>query len=108
MPDLDVDILLIGGGIASATAAATLREQGFDGSMLARRARADAPYHRPPASKEYLRGEHDADATLVHPAGWYDEHDVELRTRTSVIGLDPAARRRRSPPRRTVRLRPAR
>ena len=34
MSDPAVDILLIGGGIASASAAAELRERGFDGSIL--------------------------------------------------------------------------
>jgi len=92
VPDLDVDVLLIGGGIASATAAATLREEGFEGSVLLVGREPTLPYHRPPASKEYLRGDADADETLVHPASWFDEHSIDARTRTSVLGLDPAER----------------
>jgi 3-phenylpropionate/trans-cinnamate dioxygenase ferredoxin reductase subunit len=92
MPDRGVDILLIGGGIASATAAATLRDEGFDGSVLVVGRELDAPYHRPPATKGYLRGEEERAAVLVHPDGWWAEHDVELLTRTSVLALDPAAR----------------
>src|SRR5215212_6505072 len=92
MPDRDVDILLIGGGIASATAAATLRAEGFAGSILVVGRELDAPYHRPPASKGYLMGRETKDDALVHPAGWWDEHDVELLTRTSVMALDPAAK----------------
>ena len=86
-----VDILLIGGGIASATAAATLRDEGFDGSVLVVGRELDAPYHRPPATKGYLRGEDERAAVLVHPEGWWAEHDVELLTRTSVLALDAAA-----------------
>ncbi len=92
MADRDTDILLIGGGIASATAAATLRDEGFDGSVLLVGRELDPPYHRPPASKGYLQGREAKDEMLVHPAEWWEEHDVELRTRTSVMGLDPAAR----------------
>ena len=92
MADRDTDILLIGGGIASATAAAALRDEGFDGSVLLVGRELDPPYHRPPASKGYLQGREAKDDTLVHPAEWWEEHDVELRTRTSVMGLDPAAR----------------
>jgi 3-phenylpropionate/trans-cinnamate dioxygenase ferredoxin reductase subunit len=92
MPDRDVDILLIGGGIASATAAATLRAEGFDGSIVLAGRELDAPYHRPPASKGYLTGREGKDDALVHPAGWWDENGVELLTRTSVLSLDPAAR----------------
>ncbi len=88
----NVDILLIGGGIASATAAATLREEGFDGSILLVARELDAPYHRPPASKGYLRGDERREDALVHPPAWWQEQEVELLTRTSVMSLDPAAR----------------
>jgi len=92
MADRDTDILLIGGGIASATAAATLRGEGFDGSILLAGRELDPPYHRPPASKGYLRGHESKDDALVHPAGWWDEQGVELLTRTSVMALDTGAR----------------
>jgi 3-phenylpropionate/trans-cinnamate dioxygenase ferredoxin reductase subunit len=92
MADRTVDILLVGGGIASATAAHALREHGFDGSILLVGREPHPPYHRPPASKEYLRGEHDADGALVHPADWWSGAEIELLTRTSVLELDVEAR----------------
>src|SRR6185436_493623 len=92
MADRNTDILLIGGGIASAMAAATLRAEGFEGSILLAGRELDPPYHRPPASKGYLRGHESKDDALVHPAGWWDEQGVELLTRTSVMALDTGAR----------------
>src|SRR6187200_1835954 len=92
MADRTVDILLVGGGIASATAAHTLREQGFAGSILLAGREPHPPYHRPPASKEYLRGEHGPEGAHVHDADWWEPNDVELLTRTSVLALDPAGR----------------
>ena len=92
MADRTVDILLVGGGIASATTAETLRAEGFDGSILLVGREPHPPYHRPPASKEYLRGEHGVDDALIHPGAWWDEHAVELLTRTSVLELDPETR----------------
>jgi 3-phenylpropionate/trans-cinnamate dioxygenase ferredoxin reductase subunit len=89
MADRDVDILLIGGGIASATAAATLRAEGFDGSIVLAGRELDPPYHRPPASKGYLTGRETKDDALVHPSAWWEQNDVELLTRTSVLSLDP-------------------
>lgn len=86
------DVLLIGGGVASASAARALRDGGFTGSITLVTRELDAPYHRPPGSKELLRGEQAADDALVLPADWYAAHDVDLRTRTSVMSLDPAAR----------------
>jgi 3-phenylpropionate/trans-cinnamate dioxygenase ferredoxin reductase subunit len=90
--DPRTDILLIGGGIASANAAAELREQGFGGSILLVTREMDAPYHRPPLTKGYLQGREDRPSTLIQPADWYDEHDVEVRTRTPVMDLDTSAR----------------
>jgi len=92
MADRIVDILLIGGGIASATAAHTLREEGFDGSILLAGREPHPPYHRPPASKEYLRGEHGPEGAYVQPADWWESASVELLARTSVLELDPAGR----------------
>ncbi len=86
------DILLIGGGIASASAAAELRAQGFDGSILLVTREMDAPYHRPPLTKGYLQGREDRASTLVHPERWYADNAVEVRTRTPVMDLDLAAR----------------
>jgi 3-phenylpropionate/trans-cinnamate dioxygenase ferredoxin reductase component len=92
MADRHVDVLLVGGGRASAAAAAQLHADGHDGSVLLVGREPHAPYHRPPASKGYLRGEETHDDALVHPAGFWEESGIELRTRTSVLALDPEGR----------------
>jgi 3-phenylpropionate/trans-cinnamate dioxygenase ferredoxin reductase subunit len=84
----DVDVLLIGGGVASAACATQLRDDGFGGSVLLVGREPDPPYNRPPISKGYLLGEEEREAALVHPDGWWEENDVQLRTRTSVMKLD--------------------
>jgi 3-phenylpropionate/trans-cinnamate dioxygenase ferredoxin reductase subunit len=88
----DVDVLLVGGGVASAACATQLRDDGFAGSILLCGREPDPPYNRPPISKGYLLGEEDRAATLVHPVEWYAEAGVDLRTRVSVTKLDAAAR----------------
>ena len=87
-----IDVLLIGGGIASAHAAKELRDQGFEGSIALVTREQDPPYHRPPITKGYLQGAEDRDATLIFPEAWYAEHDVELLTRTPVMSADLEAR----------------
>lgn len=52
-----VDYLLIGGGLASATAAKAIRQHDPRGSILLVTDELELPYHRPPLSKEYLRGD---------------------------------------------------
>lgn len=88
----EVDHLLIGGGIASATCARMLREEGAEGSVLLVGREPGEPYHRPPVSKGYLRGDQTREDALVHPAAWWKENDVELLTRSSVMSLDPGER----------------
>ena len=93
MPDRDVDVLIVGAGAAgSACAEALVRDRSFDGSVLLVGREQDPPYERPPASKDYLRGETDRAGTYLHPADWYASKGVELLLRTSVMKLDTEAR----------------
>jgi 3-phenylpropionate/trans-cinnamate dioxygenase ferredoxin reductase subunit len=89
----EVDFLLVGGGLASAYCASELRKQGAEGSVLLVAREPEPPYERPPLSKEYLRGEASREDAYVNPPEWYEENDVELRTKTSVMSLDVGERR---------------
>jgi 3-phenylpropionate/trans-cinnamate dioxygenase ferredoxin reductase subunit len=85
--------VIVGAGMAGGKAAETLREEGFDGRVVLLGGEPERPYERPPLSKDYLRGESErAGVYLQEDAGWYDEHDVELRPSTDVESLDVAAR----------------
>jgi len=86
--DRDVTHLLVGGGIAAVTAAQTLKQEEPGGSVLVVSRELDLPYHRPPCSKGYLQGSESREDALLHPPAWYDEHGIELLTRTSVMSLD--------------------
>ena len=84
-------IVILGGGIAGGNAAATLREEGFAGPVVIFSREPGVPFGRPPLSKTYLRSEEDLKGWYVRPAGWYAEHDVDLRNGSNVAGVDPAA-----------------
>jgi 3-phenylpropionate/trans-cinnamate dioxygenase ferredoxin reductase subunit len=88
----EVDYLIVGGGVAAASCAETLRAEGADGSILVVGREPDPPYHRPPLSKGYLRGDEGRHELLIHPEGWWEDQEIELLTRTSVMKLDPAER----------------
>jgi 3-phenylpropionate/trans-cinnamate dioxygenase ferredoxin reductase subunit len=92
MPQATQTFVIVGASLAGAKAAETLRAEGFEGRVLLIGDEARRPYERPPLSKEYLRGEKDFDAAAVHPAGFYDEHDIELRTSSRVTAIDPTGR----------------
>jgi 3-phenylpropionate/trans-cinnamate dioxygenase ferredoxin reductase component len=85
--------VLIGGGLAGAKAAETLRSEGFEGRVVLVAEEPEVPYERPPLSKGYLLGSDEREKARVHEPGWYAENDVDLRTGTRVTALDVAGRR---------------
>jgi 3-phenylpropionate/trans-cinnamate dioxygenase ferredoxin reductase subunit len=83
--------VIVGAGMAGGKAAETLREEGFDGAIVLVGAESERPYERPPLSKDYLRGESEREGVyLQEDPGWYDAHDVQLRTSTTAESLDLA------------------
>ena len=92
MADREVDFLLIGGGLASASCAAELRKRGAEGSVLLVGREPEPPYERPPISKEYLRGDAERADAYVNPPEWYEQNGVELLSGRNVMSLDPEAR----------------
>jgi 3-phenylpropionate/trans-cinnamate dioxygenase ferredoxin reductase component len=84
--------VIVGGGLAGAEAAKTLRSQGYDGRLVIVADEPHLPYERPPLTKGYLRGEEGDEKLLVLPASFYEEARVELLTGRRATGLDPAAR----------------
>jgi 3-phenylpropionate/trans-cinnamate dioxygenase ferredoxin reductase subunit len=80
--------VIIGASQAGATAAAQLREEGYDGTIVLIGAEPVAPYERPPLSKEFLRGQQPLEAGILRPDGWYAEHDIDLRLGTRAERVD--------------------
>ena len=71
--------VIIGASLAGGTAAATLRQDGFDGDVILIGAEPQPPYERPPLSKQYLRGELPFEKALVRPGGFYEQNRIETR-----------------------------
>jgi 3-phenylpropionate/trans-cinnamate dioxygenase ferredoxin reductase component len=86
--DVPRSIVIVGGSLAGATAAGVLRDEGYEGRLSLIGAEEEAPYERPPLSKEFLRGEQAFEDALVRPASWYAEHDVDARFGTRAVQID--------------------
>ncbi|MEU8528606.1 FAD-dependent oxidoreductase [Streptomyces sp. NPDC048629] len=84
--------MIVGAGVAGATAALTLRAEGYAGALVLIGEEPELPYRRPPLSKEVLTGAQAPARTLLRPAGAWAEQDIELRTGTTVTDLHPADR----------------
>ncbi len=83
--------VIIGGGLAGAKAVEVLRDSDFGGQIILFADEEYLPYERPPLSKEYLAGKKTLSEFTVQNSDWYRDHDVDLRLRTRVSSLDPAA-----------------
>ena len=84
---------IVGASMAGGKAAGELREQGFDGRIVLIGTEDEVPYERPPLTKDYLRGESEREKAYVHPADFYEQHDIELETGATVTGIDAGASR---------------
>lgn len=84
----DQSFVIVGGSLAGATAAATLRGEGFDGRVVMIGAEPLPPYERPALSKGFLRSEQPLEEQYVRPEGWYADHEVETRLGARAVQLD--------------------
>jgi 3-phenylpropionate/trans-cinnamate dioxygenase ferredoxin reductase subunit len=83
--------VIVGASLAGAKAAGELRERGFDGDVILVGTETEVPYERPPLTKDHLRGESEREKAYVHPADFYDSHDIQLLTGTTATAVDSGA-----------------
>jgi NADPH-dependent 2,4-dienoyl-CoA reductase/sulfur reductase-like enzyme len=82
-------LVIVGGGLSSARAVKAFREGGGEGPVRLFSSDTSLPYHRPPLSKRFLRGEIEAPETLVETEAFYRDHDVEVHLEARAASLRP-------------------
>ncbi|MDQ2873708.1 MAG: FAD-dependent oxidoreductase [Actinomycetota bacterium] len=92
MTTAEQTFVIVGAGLAGTRAAEALRTEGFAGRVVLVGEETERPYDHPPLSKDYLQGKSEKEKVYLHPAGWYAEHDIDLRLGTRVTAIDRAAR----------------
>jgi 3-phenylpropionate/trans-cinnamate dioxygenase ferredoxin reductase component len=83
-------LVIVGANLTGGEAAATFRQEGFDGRVVLIGAEPRVPYERPPLSKQYLRGEFSFEQALVRPSNFYDENGIETRFGVRATGVHVA------------------
>lgn len=83
------NVVLVGGGQGSASAARSLRRRGYDGGISVIAGERHRPYQRPPLSKEYLISA-DASALELLPEKWCADNAVRVRTGVRAVKVSPA------------------
>ena len=92
-PDFDADgrtFVIVGAGAAAASAAETLRQDGYQGKIVMITREETIPYDRTKLSKGYLKmpGDESFPPTL-RSESFYEDHGIEVWTGRKVMRIDP-------------------
>ncbi|MDR3529393.1 MAG: FAD-dependent oxidoreductase [Rhodopila sp.] len=85
-------VVIAGAGHAGGSAAAMLRQFGWQGAITLIGEEPIPPYQRPPLSKAWLKGEATAESLALRPASFYPSATIDLRLGVRVTGIDRAAK----------------
>ena len=85
-------MVIIGCGQAGGQAAASLRQEKYEGPITMIGQEPYIPYQRPPLSKQYLSGEQEKEKLSLRQESFYSEKEINLKLGTSVLSLDPEKR----------------
>jgi 3-phenylpropionate/trans-cinnamate dioxygenase ferredoxin reductase subunit len=93
VPKQRYDVLIVGAGHGGAQAALSLRALKFTGSIGLLGDEPEAPYERPPLSKDYFAGEKTFERILIRPVAQWAARQIELLPGRRVTAVDAAAHR---------------
>jgi 3-phenylpropionate/trans-cinnamate dioxygenase ferredoxin reductase subunit len=86
-------VVIVGSGHAGVQAAASLREEGWDGEIVLLSDEADLPYQRPPLSKAFLKGQMDLAGLPLRAEKFFVDHRIDLRLGVEAERIDRIGRR---------------
>lgn len=90
--DHQYQYLIIGGGLAGASAVEGIRKTDKTGTIGLLSAETERPYHRPPLSKDLLLGKKELDQIFVFDEAHYRRQKVALHLRTRVKSIQAEGR----------------
>ena len=81
-------VVTVGAGQATSQLAASLRNEGYEGSITIVGDEPFIPYQRPPLSKAFLAGDLARERLFIKPEEFYTEAKCTLRLNTTVTAID--------------------
>jgi 3-phenylpropionate/trans-cinnamate dioxygenase ferredoxin reductase subunit len=85
-------VVIVGAGHGGVQAAASLRDEGYDGPLTLVSDEGELPYHKPPLSKTFIK-DSAARPPILRAESFYQAAKIDLRLETRVERIDPMARR---------------
>jgi len=81
--------VIVGGGLAGASAVEGIRERDKKGTILLVGSEKHLPYDRPPLSKKLWFGKKKVEDIFIHDQKFYDENNVTVESGVTIMSLDP-------------------
>lgn len=85
-------VVIVGAGHAGVQAAASLREEGFDGPVVLIGDESELPYHKPPLSKTFIK-DSEAKPQLLRGEAFYSGNAIDYRPGLWIDRIDLAGRK---------------
>lgn len=86
------DYVIVGGGLAGASAVEGIRERDAAGNILLVGEEIHLPYDRPPLSKKLWFGKQKVEDIYLHDRAFYDQHAVTLALGAKAVRIDATAK----------------
>lgn len=87
--DEDLDVVIVGAGIAGFSAAEAVRNASSKARITLLSRESDLPYYRLNLTR-YLAGEINSDELAIRPAGWYEDNNINLLLNADLQKIDAA------------------
>ncbi|SFN78340.1 3-phenylpropionate/trans-cinnamate dioxygenase ferredoxin reductase subunit [Mesorhizobium sp. NFR06] len=84
-------VVIVGAGHAGVQAAASLREEGYDGPVILIGDEKELPYHKPPLSKTFIK-DAEAKPQPLRGEAFYTGNNIDYRPGARIEGIDAGAR----------------
>ncbi len=88
----DPGVVIVGASHAATQLAHGLRRCGYEGAVTIVGEEQELPYHKPPLSKDFLKGKRQFEQILLRPAAMYDKARIDLRLGRRVTAIDRGER----------------
>ena len=84
---MSLQVKIIGSSHAGANVAYNLRRDGFEGDIEIISTESFPPYHRPPLSKDFLKGKTEKEKLAFKPEAFYADNQITLTLDTEVLSI---------------------
>ena len=74
-------VIIIGSGHAGTNTAINLRRSGYEDNIIIFSIENELPYHRPPLSKKFFKGDISLEGILIKNESFYSDNNIQLKSK---------------------------